>query len=227
MNLEWFRTDQEEILDREGTSPRGREILDDLDRWNRLAGWYIFHVRRIKKHWEALGCPEPVRILDIGTGPAGLLDAIAKQFAKDGISVDLVGVDLHSGYVEMARERMGERAEIVQADATDLPYDDHSFDIGANTLMMHHLPQEVRQKMVTEIGRVCRSAYIFDLMLSLPGYMTWAIASTLMRMDTDTRHDGLVSSRRACSFSEFEVLVEPLPVKAGTVIPFTMHTEPV
>ena len=226
MSMYWMRTDREEILDREGTSSRGQRILDDVDRWNRLVGWYRFHVRRVAEHWEALGKPRPLRVLDIGTGPAGLLDAISTHFDGEGIPVELVGVDLHPAYVDMARERMGERAEIVEADATDLPYDDQTFDIATTTLMMHHLPYHVRERMVAEIGRVCRSAYIFDVRLRLFGYLGCGAASTVLRMGSDARHDGMLSMRRACTYKEFQELVGPLPVKAQIVVPSAMCTVP-
>lgn len=224
--MHWMRTDREEILDREGTSERGQRILADLDRWNRLIGWYRSHVRCVSSHWESLGRPEPVRILDIGTGPAGLLDEIACSFENSGVAAELVGVDLHPAYVEMASKRMGGRAEILEADATNLPFKDQSFDIATTTLMMHHLPHEVRERLVAEIGRVCRTAYIFDVRLSLSGYIGWGAVSTALRMGSDTRHDGMISARKACTFREFKELVEPLPVKAKTVVPSAMCTVP-
>src|SRR5688572_3393918 len=84
-----LRTQEEEILDREGLSPRGRLILADLDRWNRATRWYAAHVRRVRLHWEALGRPSPFRVLDVGTGSGGLLAALAES----DIPCELVGVD--------------------------------------------------------------------------------------------------------------------------------------
>jgi ubiquinone/menaquinone biosynthesis C-methylase UbiE len=90
-----LRTQEEERLDQEGLSPRGRRILQDLDRWNRAIRWYDAHVRRIRQHWEALGRPDPFRVLDVGSGSGGLLAALADS----DLPCELVGVDRSPAFV--------------------------------------------------------------------------------------------------------------------------------
>lgn len=221
-----LRTDRAEILDQEGLNPRGRRILADLDRFNRLSGWYRTHCRWVDRHWDALGRPTPFRVLDVGTGPGGLLDALAAHFGARGVPVELVGVDLHPAYVAMARDRLGDRATVRQADATDLPFDAGSFDLATSTLMLHHLPHAVRTALVAELGRVCRSAYLFDLELTLYGTLGWGALSALLGMGADTRHDGMVSVRRGSTLAEFRALVAPLPVRARRVFPTALCTAP-
>src|SRR5688572_20635900 len=126
MVLPWLRTDAEEIMDHEGLSPRGERILADLDRWNRLSGWYEGHLRRIRVHWEALGRPTPFRILDVGTGPGGLLDALSRS----DLPVQLTGLDRSRGYVDYARRRLGDRATVLEGDATALEVE--GFDLVTN-----------------------------------------------------------------------------------------------
>lgn len=123
-----LRTDRDEILDREGLNARGRAILADLDRWNRLSGWYRFHVRRVLDYYDVLGRPRPFRVLDVGTGSGGLLALLATTFGEQGIDADLVGLDRDPGYVAFARERLGDRARVVEGDATALPFDAGAFD---------------------------------------------------------------------------------------------------
>jgi len=222
----WLRTDREEILDREGLNPRGRRILSDLDRWNARIRWYLVHCRMVERHWNSLGRPEPFRILDVGTGPGGLLEALAAHFDAKGVETELLGVDLSADYVAMARERLGDRARVIQADATDLPMEADRFDVATTTLMMHHLPPPVRTEMVAELGRVCRSVYIFDLELTLYGTLGWGLIAPLMGMHRDTRHDGMISVRRGSTLKEFEALVSPLPVRVRRVFPTALCTVP-
>ena len=222
----WLRTHGEEILDREGLNPRGRRILSDLDRWNTRIQWYKTHCEMIDAHWHALGRPQPFRILDVGTGPGGLLSALADHYAAKGIQTELVGVDLSEDYVAMARERLGDRARVMQGDATKLDMEDDRFDVATTTLMMHHLPPPVRTEMVAEMGRVCRSAYIFDLEITLYGAVGWALVAPVMRMHMDTLHDGVLSVRRGSTLKEFEALVSSLPVRVRRVFPTALCTVP-
>ncbi len=221
-----FRTHGEEILDTEGLSERGHAILADLDRWNRLAGWYRFHTRQVALHWVALGRPTPFKVVDVGTGPGGLLAAIADWADAEDIPVELTGVDLNPGYAAMARARLGDRAVILEADATCLPAGDGAFHLGTSTLMMHHLPADVRHAMVAEMGRVTRSVYLFDLEITLHGMVGFALISRLLGFRAETRHDGLLSVRRASTLSEFQALVAPLPVRARRVFPSALCTVP-
>ena len=222
----WLRSDREEILDREGLNPRGRRILSDLDRWNTRIRWYRTHCRMIEAHWTALGRPDPVRILDVGTGPGGLLKSLSEHFKSLNIQAELVGIDLSDDYVSMAQERLQGRAQVIQGDATRLQMDDHSFHIATTTLMMHHLPSEVRTAMVTELGRVCRSVYIFDLEITLYGTLGWGLIAPLMGMHRDTRHDGMLSVRRGSTVHEFRELVSGLPVTVKRVFPTALCTLP-
>lgn len=215
-----FRTTADEIMDHEGLTPRGLRILADLDRWNRTIRWYDGHVRRIAVHWEALGRPSPFRILDVGTGPGGLLDALASS----GLPVELTGVDHNPAYVEYARTRLGARARMLEGDATRLDVD--GFDLVTNTLMMHHLPQEVRVAMVREMGRVARSVYLFDLEVTVHGAVGFAVLGRLLGLGADCVSDGVTSVRRASTFVEFGELVAGLPVRAIRVFPSAMCTMP-
>lgn len=197
-------------------------ILADLERWNTVSGWYDAHLRRVRAWWEALGRPTPFRVLDVGTGTGGLL----ARLVDCGLPVQAVGVDLHRGYVDAARARLAGRAEVTLADATALPYGDGAFDLVTNTLMMHHLPVDVRRRMVAEMGRVARGVYLFDLECTIYGLAGWTVAGRLSGLGPDARHDGGLSIRRASTFAEFQALVAPLPVRATRVFPSAMYTAP-
>lgn len=220
MLLNWLRTDEPEIMDREGLSPRGLRLLDDLDRWNRAARWYDGHLARIQAHWEALGRPDPFRILDVGSGSGGLLDALSRS----DLPVKLTGVDRSPAYVEFARRRLEDRATILEGDATALKVD--GFDLVTNTLMMHHLPVPVRTAMVAEMERVARSVYIFDLEVTLYGAVGFAFVAPLAGVRFDAIRDGVTSVRRGSTFAEFSALVAPLPVIPRRVFPSAMCTMP-
>lgn len=217
-----LRTQQEEILDHEGLSRRGLTILQDLDRWNRASGWYQSHTRRIRRHWEALGRPAPFRILDVGTGSGGLLSALADT----DMPCELVGIDKSPAFAAMAAQRLGFRAVVREADATELPYADKSFDLATNTLMMHHLPHGVRHGLIREVARVARSAYVFDLEVTLYGWVGFAFVAPLVGLGRDAVHDGMLSVRRGSTLAEMRGLMKPLPVRVVRVFPSALCTMP-
>jgi len=217
-----LRTQEEERLDQEGLSPRGRRILQDLDRWNRAIRWYDAHVRRIRQHWEALGRPDPFRVLDVGSGSGGLLAALADS----DLPCELVGVDRSPAFVEIAAQQLGARATLQEADATALPFPDQSFHLVTNTLMLHHLPHGVRHALVKEAARVARSAYVFDLEITLHGVVGFAFAGPLAGLGRDAVHDGMLSVRRGATFREMRELMRSLPVRVARVFPSALCTIP-
>lgn len=55
----------------------------------------------------------------------------------------------------MAKERVGAIGRVVGL-IEQLPFDDHSFDVVLSTMMMHHLPDDLKRRGLAEIARVLR-----------------------------------------------------------------------
>lgn len=94
-----------------------------------------------KREWQAIITetvgPEPKKVLDVGTG-AGLL---ALLFADLGH--DATGLDFSEAMLEAASrrsERMALPCSFVHGDAESLPFDDGSFDVVTNRIMIWSLP---------------------------------------------------------------------------------------
>lgn len=206
----------------------GQQIQQDLDRWHQMSGWYRQHIKRIRQHWEALGKPEPFRILDVGCGPGGLLSELQDWGRRYGIPLELTGLDQEATSLEMAREKLGKDSKVIliQGDATASGFADQAFELATTTLMMHHLPPDRRQVMVRELGRISRTQYIFDVELSLSGVVGWAGVSLALRFSPDTRSDGIQSIRRGSTFEEFSLLVKDLPVTVARSFPAGLCTLP-
>jgi ubiquinone/menaquinone biosynthesis C-methylase UbiE len=82
--------------------------------------------------------PDPVgRALDLGTGTGAGARAIRQRFAD----ADVVGADLSAEMLAEAR-KLAPELTFVQADASDLPFDDESFDLVAHSNMIP-FPDEV------------------------------------------------------------------------------------
>ena len=77
----WLYKDALEILDQEGLSARGLASHAELERFNRRLGWTRRHLGAVMLWWEALGRPEPFRVLDVGAGTGAFGAAVAAECA--------------------------------------------------------------------------------------------------------------------------------------------------
>ena len=112
--------------------------------------WHVFRplMRRqfdaIAPQWDAMRMPDafavlepalaavpaaPSRVLDLGTGTGKAAFAIARRFPD----ADVVGADLAPGMIREAQRltpaELADRVRFEIADASDLPFDDESFDL--------------------------------------------------------------------------------------------------
>jgi ubiquinone/menaquinone biosynthesis C-methylase UbiE len=95
---------------------------------------------------------ENMRVLEVGCGTGTNLEL----FAARGCHV--AGIDLSPSMVEVARKKLGERAEVHLADAADMPFNDGAFDLSVAFLTLHEMPVEVRLPVVAEMARVTKGS---------------------------------------------------------------------
>ena len=90
------------------------------------------------------------RALDVGTGAGALAFALAP------LVHEVVGVDRVPELLAQARTRAAQFAnvELVEADATALPFPDASFDLAATIRTLHHVPRP--ELVIAELTRVTR-----------------------------------------------------------------------
>ena len=100
------------------------------------------------------------RVLDLGTGDGHLLALIRE--ARPG--VEAVGLDLSAPMLEAARERFSaeDRVELLDHDLMQrLPADLGTFDLAVSALAIHHLPDERKRKLYSELLGVLRPGGAF------------------------------------------------------------------
>jgi demethylmenaquinone methyltransferase/2-methoxy-6-polyprenyl-1,4-benzoquinol methylase len=69
----------------------------------------------------------------------------------------LFGIDTSPSMLEIAQDRLGEGAQLRQADAAQMPYDSKSFDLVLSMLVLHEMDDDVRTNVLNEMKRVVKS----------------------------------------------------------------------
>jgi ubiquinone/menaquinone biosynthesis C-methylase UbiE len=94
------------------------------------------------------------RVLDVGCGTGGLAIAAAARVGPTGRvhGVDASPEMVARGRHRAARARVSIVLEVAPVEA--LPFPDRAFDVVLSSLMLHHLPEDVRRLAFAEIRRV-------------------------------------------------------------------------
>jgi SAM-dependent methyltransferase len=175
--------------------------LADLARLNRLPGGRGASVRAIDRLVDgAVG----TTVLDVGTGAGDLPIA----FVARGWRV--IALDADPAVVAVARARAAgtDGIRVVKGSASALPLDDASVDVAHASLLAHHLEPAAAIRAFGEMMRVARRGIVInDLRRGLVPLLATAVAVAALGRCRTTRHDGLLSVRRAHTPAEMDDLL--------------------
>ncbi len=91
------------------------------------------------------------KILDVATGTGQQ----AFAFAKRGHEV--IGIDLSEAMLNVAKkENKYKNVKFEAADATNLPFEDNSFDVSSISFALHEMPLSIIEKVLKEMVRVTK-----------------------------------------------------------------------
>jgi 2-polyprenyl-3-methyl-5-hydroxy-6-metoxy-1,4-benzoquinol methylase len=208
IDLTGRRVEQEELLDLGlGTGQDVTENLSEMQRINDVFGG----TRALTRHLlpRLLMHNEPVRLLDLGTGGAGLPLALARWAHRVNLPLHVLAVDWSMRNLSVAAQATGQEPEItlVQADALCLPLGLEQVDYVISSLFMHHLPPEQLTWVLQESFDLARSAVIMsDLVRGWLPYLAYQFVQPVFARNFLTRHDGALSIRRAYTPEELKRL---------------------
>lgn len=95
-------------------------------------------------------------VLEIGPGFGATTRVLARRTGS------LTVVELAESYCERLRRKLDGEVEIVQGDATAMPFADGRFSGVVCFTMLHHVPSlQLQDKLLTEVARVLRAGGVF------------------------------------------------------------------
>ena len=125
------------------------------DPYKRVAGFYDRLFEPMNRGLRVLGLRmflprQAGAVLDVGCGTGIHLEMYQRY------GCNLYGIDTSPSMLELARTRLGERAELRLADATQLPYEAGFFDLVLCMLVLHEMDEQVRSTVIGELTRVIK-----------------------------------------------------------------------
>ena len=196
------RSTRPELLDGAEIAPAElRRNLREMAMLNRLAGGIGASVRAVGKLLNGDGA---LPVLDVGAGSGDFARALARER-----QVRVVLADTRGDVLNVARcgARGVRGLEFVEADARHLPFPDSSVSVAHASLLMHHLDPLDVTRVLREMRRVATHGVVInDLRRSHLALAMTAIPVLALSRSSVTRHDGVLSARRAYTLPELDDL---------------------
>jgi SAM-dependent methyltransferase len=196
------RSVEHELLDGHLIDPveLGRN-LGEMAFLNRLPGGVGSSVAAVRR---LLASGEGRPVLDIGTGAGDFAHRLRRA-----TPVPIVLADVSHEVLEIARRNVEgmDDVSLILADVRELPLPDGSAAVAHSSLVLHHLDPQGVVAALLEMARVAVAGIVVnDLRRSrLALAMTAAPILALARSPV-TRHDGILSARRAYTLDELDDL---------------------
>jgi ubiquinone/menaquinone biosynthesis C-methylase UbiE len=208
------RSNRKELLDDyQGTIVELATVLKDINRVNRLLGGNDITIsavlRLIQEHPK-----KSYTILDMGCAEGNILRELARVARKRNIKLHLIGVDLNTDALTLARTASANFPEITyyEKDILSPDFSDFGSDIVFTTLTMHHFRNSEILKFVQKFTRMATIGVVInDLHRSAIAYYLFKVFSLIFIKTKVAKIDGLTSISRAFQKSELRELAKSLP----------------
>ena len=146
-------------------------------------------------------------VLEVGPGPGRTTDILRHMTAR------LTAVEIDPDLAEALRVRLaGTNVEVVEADATALPFPDNRFTSALSFTMLHHVPSpEEQDRLFAQVARVLRPGGVLAGVDSKdsPEFRGMHVDDICVPLDPE----GLPERLKKAGFSEVNVEVNPYVIQ--------------
>lgn len=95
-------------------------------------------------------------VLEIGPGPGLTTELLREQLRT------LTALELDRDLASELEDRFGDRVDVVEGDATSMPFETDRFSAVVSFTMLHHVPTEdMQDRLFAEVRRVLRTGGLF------------------------------------------------------------------
>ena len=191
-----------EYLDEPTLDPEDLRInLREMAMLNRLPGGVADSVRAVSGALDGRSHPS---VLDIGAGSGDF----ARRLLRERRATVLVA-DVHPEVLAITRRNLANTngVKFLRADVRALPLADDAVDVVHASLLLHHLDPRDAVIALREMRRVAREAVVVnDLRRGRLAFVMAAAPVLAFTRGRYTRHDGVLSARRAYTLAELDAL---------------------
>ena len=178
-----------------------RKNLREMAMLNRLPGGIGESVRAVDR---LLLDQSEATVLDVGTGSGDFARRLRRRR-----HVEVIASDVRPEILEIAARNLAgtNHVSLLRADARALPLADGEVDVAHASLLIHHFDPDDAVAALAEMRRVSRLGVVInDLRRGLIPFAMTAAAVLALSRGTYTRHDGVLSARRAYTLAELDTL---------------------
>lgn len=181
------------------------------DPYRLTAKWYDKFFEPINKGLRLIGLrmflPKTgMNILDVGCGTGVYLDFYQRH------KCNLYGIDTSPAMLDLAKERLGDKAELHLGSAADMPYPDAFFDLVVSMLVIHEIDHPLRLEILGEIKRVLKPGGRVLLIDFNPGrpesFKGWRSKATILFSEIAAGREHFKNYRHFMSIGGLPTLLE-------------------
>lgn len=158
----------------------------------------------------------PLEILDCATGYGDIPRLVSGELQSRRIPHQITATDVNPLTLKIAREATQDGGiRFRMEDIFQLPFENDSFDWVFCHMALHHFSIEEAVKAVREMWRVCRGIlFCTDILRCDEGLLSAFLVSRLTRNPV-SRHDAVLSIRRAFDPEEFRGIFQQAGIGTG------------
>lgn len=210
------RSRETELLDGPVLDPADlRANLRELALLNRLPGGSSASIAAIRRLTSGRA---EVSILDVGTGGGDMPVSFVRHARRRDVRWTVVATDSRPEILELARRRIRSEPGVTLqlAEGRQLPFPERAFDVAHASLLLHHLDPGMAVEVLGEMARVARLGIVInDLQRGVIHAAITAATVFGLTRNRYTRHDGVVSARRAYTLAERRELLEAVGLRVA------------